>query len=170
MARLSPKQIADHEAAAAERATKRKAGQTVGEVTPIEKVFDNHHARREVMEARGLERQLALDLKAAGKAGKIGFWERTKVLGLRNTVGKPALIGAGIVAGITALGIFAHGLRKNRNKDTHDEIAMAGALPPPVAMDPMIGGNTLMGEVPTAGPRAQAVLASRGAGGQNLVP
>jgi hypothetical protein len=168
MARMTSEQIADHEAKAALRAAERKAGRTVGEVTPVEAVFDKHHLRRETMEAKGLERQLALDLKAAQKAGRIGFWERSKILGFRNTVGKPALIGAGILAGIGAIGLFAHSLRKNRSQDTHDEIAMAGALPPPVAMDPMVGQNTLMGQVPTPGDRAAAVLASRGAGSPNL--
>lgn len=78
---------------------------------------------------------------------------------------KVVAIGAGVLA---ALGAAAYMVRGQAEKRTRMDIADAAMVAPQV-MDPMVGQPTLMGEVPTPGDRAAAVMAGRGqAAGQGI--
>ncbi len=175
--RMTAEQKEAHMSAAADRAAKRAAGEEVGAVSKIEAMFDKHHANLEKLGEKGAAAELRRDLRAAKKATKIGFFEKLRTVGPREAVGKPALIGAGVVAGAAALGIIATKVRSDRKKGSKAEAMMADpmmdvppAMPAPVDMNMMPqqemaqAPQTMMGEQPVEGPRAQAVKDERAAG------
>ena len=159
----------DHEAAVKAVRESRKTGEAIEEGLHSERALKSATAvvNREEKEIGKLVTREARAIEKT--ATKTSFLTRLGRDGVRRTVGKPALIGAGIVAGAAAVGIIATKIRGDRKAASKAEAMMADpvmdmppAMPAPVDMSMMAPqAQTMMGEQPVEGPRAQAVKTAR---------